>query len=53
MTRAEFDKQNGSTFFLQFGKWGYQLTDNEATKVGYVVKPSKVTPASETKSRTK
>lgn len=37
MTREEFDKKFGHSFFIKHKKWGYQLTNEEANKAGYSV----------------
>lgn len=33
MTREEFNKKFGHSFFIKYNKWGTQLTNDEATKV--------------------
>lgn len=33
MTREDFDKKFGHTFFIKHNKWGTQLTNDEAAKV--------------------
>ena len=37
MNRAEFNQKFGSTFFIKANKWGKQLTNEEAAKLGYTV----------------
>lgn len=35
MTREEFNRKNGSSFFVEFGKWGHQMTTEEISKAGF------------------
>lgn len=51
MTRDEFDKKFGRTFFIKHNKWGHQMTNEEAGKaVGSSVISSKTTGATMSRS---
>lgn len=47
MTRDEFNKMYGNTFFVKVKKWGHQMTDADAAKAGYTVTSTARTTAKE------
>ena len=43
---SDYKVAHGNTFFLQFGKWGRDLTPDEAIQVGILKKEQKVSESS-------